>query len=219
MWLVFMGYVRRIALFAFICLFGLTLTSVSAQESAPQPSVESKPSPCETHIQPVDRNEFADDAGQAAARAMAMLLNNAHECLGHIEEGIGFNQDGNGVPGQGVASKSDSSNQSSATATGNQHLTNLSNTPNSSTTAIANQPSVLPTSQPQQKTSTLMKVTKSLNSAMNALNPTNTPLGSADDLVIDDYSKTLYEAYLAENDPVLKEALGKELQNYSNQNN
>ena len=40
--------------------------------------------------------------------------------------------------------------------------------------------------------------------------------GSDDEIVLDDYAKTLHEAYLAETDPVLKEALGKELTNYLN---
>ena len=55
------------------------------------------------------------------------------------------------------------------------------------------------------------------NAATSIQNNTNIfDIGSDDELVLDDYAKTLHEAYLAETDPVLKEALRKELTSYLN---
>lgn len=195
-----------------LCLFSSWIAAQQSEES------EQVDDPCEIEIAPIDKRQLTTDPEKTKARIIARMLLDMDRCIGVQRAGIASAKQGStqgtqsGTTPANNASLSSSSEQASdSTQTStqeNQASTEdaLSNTDLASTTKV------------EPPNTTLTDILRNVPTTSTTIqhNTTLLDLGSDDELVLDDYAKTLHEAYLAETDPVLKEALGKELTNYLN---
>ena len=195
----------RMRMMVLIC--GITM-SVSAQ--VPEKSDEI-PDACDIQIAPIDTRQLAADPERTKARIVARMLQDMDRCLGLEQSRIASAQAGNTFGPQTTAQKGQNapaSVSSVETATSAEEISHdsqssVENTTSSSSTDESNESTLSDAfgSSTDEPTSTQHNTT--------LLN-----IGSDDELILDDYAKTLHEAYQVETDPVLKEALGKELTNY-----
>lgn len=191
-------------------------TFVKAQQSEEADKVSD---PCEIQVAPIDSRELATNPDRTKARIIAQMLLDMDRCIGG--EAAGFtsvSQSGmQGASTGSLVSQQSASSQSSDEATERTPSTTRDGE-TSIETAIANSDASDATNDDLDDTTQSSNVWHTTIFPSTSL-PHNTSIldiGSDDELVLDDYAKTLHEAYLAETDPVLKEALGKELTNYLN---
>ena len=201
-----------IGLMILICTWSSLISAQQTEDS------EQAADPCDFKIAPIDPQKLAADPQRTKARIIALMLQDMDRCIGVQSSRIANAQHGN-APG---------ATPGSATApNGSQSSTSMQADPSKQTQNQASQASIesatsntdstdTPSEEPAD--STLADILKDASrSATSVQHNTNVfDLGSDDEVVLDDYAKTLHEAYLAETDPVLKEALGKELANYLN---
>ena len=191
-------------------------TFVEAQQSDEADKVSD---PCEIHVAPIDSRQLAADPERTKARIIAQMLLDMDRCIG------GAAADLAGATRAGT--KGTQAGPHVSQQLGSTGISGEANEPAHSTTqvdeiAIANATSDSDPSntsdddldQPTQS-SDVWRVDNNRSTSLQH-NTNIFDFGSDDELVLDDYAKTLHEAYLAETDPVLKEALGKELTNYLN---
>ena len=170
---------------------------------------------CDIQIAPIDSRELAADPERTKARIIARMLLDMDRCLGLEESRIASAQAGNT---RGSQSSSQAGQTAPSSVSSAQTPTSAQPTSEESQTSVV----VIPAGNSEEEpTNTIVSdilrtVTKVPTSIQN--NTSVWDIDSDDELVLDDYAKTLHEAYLAETDPVLKEALGKELTNYLNKN-
>ena len=170
---------------------------------------------CDIQIAPIDSQQLAADPEKTKARIIALMLQDMDRCLGLEQSRIASTQAENTGGSQSVShagQNAPSSVSSGPTATSAQ------STSPESELRVKVFPADSSNEEPTRSVMSdiLRTVTKVPTTIQN--NTSILDVGSDDELVLDDYAKTLHEAYLAETDPVLKEALGKELTNYLNKN-
>lgn len=170
---------------------------------------------CDIQIAPIDSQQLAADPERTKARIIARMLQDMDRCLGLEQSRIASAQAGNAHGSQSALQAGQNAPSSVSSA---QTAPTAQSTSEESQTSVV----VIPTDNSKEEpTNTIVSdilrtVTKVPTSIQN--NTSVWDIDSDDELVLDDYAKTLHEAYLAETDPVLKEALGKELTNYLNKN-
>ena len=198
---------------AFIIAFP---TFVEAQQSE---EVDEVLDPCEIKVAPIDSRQLATDPERTKARIIAQMLLDMDRCIGGNAAGLA-NAAGAGL--QGTQTGTLVSQQPGSTGlSGKENAPTLSTTQVVETSienATSNSDSSDPTDEDLNDTkqsSDIWRIDENTSTSLQH-NTNIFDLGSDDELVLDDYAKTLHEAYLAETDPVLKEALGKELTNYLN---
>lgn len=185
--------------------------------------------PCERDIPTLDRNALSEDADQARLDILTSMIRNSSECLRALGEktafsggkvgGTGQGAAGQNSGGQGGTNQGGGSTSDPATAVSSNNPASLMATTTLDPASLNDSTkNAIPEPHSKGKESTLEKFTKNVNSAMNILNPTNVPFSSHEEVVFDDYSAQIYEAYQMEQDPVLKEALGEELARYAKKN-
>ncbi len=195
-----------------VCVFSSWVAAQQPQES------EQVDDPCEIEIAPIDTRQLTSDPEKTKARIIARMLQDMDRCIGVQKARIASTKQGNSqgtqsgtAPANNASSSSSSQQASDSTQTSTQE--NQASTEHAlSNTDLTRTPKVEPPN------TTLTDILRNVPTTSTTIqhNTTLLDLGSDDELVLDDYAKTLHEAYLAETDPVLKEALGKELTNYLN---
>lgn len=190
------------------CVF---VPRVDAQPSAEPDATTDE---CDIQIKPIDSQELATDPEKTKARVIARMLLDMDRCIGMQETRIASSQQGNSQGAQAGSQSGQNASSSQATPTTQtaaleDQKTSESTNPGENSTDVEN---VNPDN------ATLSDLTRNVPTPPTSIQP-NTNIfdfGSDKELVLDDYAKTLHEAYLAETDPILKEALRKELTNYLN---
>ncbi len=207
----------------------LIISCAATQSIVGQQSTEASTNPaeCELSVHPIDEKQLAQDPAKTRARAIAQVLQDTDSCLGAIrskndtalvasEQATNAgSQSPTGSHGNPTAQQSNSDKQqlaahSTTDKPGNQRNDHLNNqTMNAS---LTNQIAEI---EPNAKQSNLKKTTKGvLENVKQAVNPNTQPLGVGNELVLDEYAKSLQEAYQAETDPAMKAALLDALNNY-----
>lgn len=201
-----------IGLTIFVCTCSFWINAQQSEESA-QVADE-----CDIEIAPIDRQQLAADPEKTKARVIALMLQDMDRCIGARSSRIANAQQGSaqgGTPGSAQPQNGSQPSHAGPTISSTQTQTHASQASVESTTADTDS-----TDTPSVETvdSTVADILRDTsNSPTSTQHNTNVfDFGSDDELVLDDYAKTLHEAYLAETDPVLKEALGEELTNYLN---
>lgn len=190
-------------------------TWVNAQQSEESEKVTD---PCDIEIAPIDPQQLATDPEKTKARVIALMLQDMDRCIGVHRTRITSDQQGNAIgaaPGSGTTQNESPNDSSNQTDPSKQAQTQAVHPSAEGATADADSTNT-PNAEPVN--TTLADILKDATSLPTSIqhNTNVFDLDSPDELVLDDYAKTLHEAYLAETDPVLKEALGKELTNYLN---
>ena len=195
-----------------LCVFSSWVAAQQSQES------EQVDDLCEIEIEPIDKRQLTADPEKTKARIIARMLQDMDRCIGVQEARIASTKQGNS---QGTQLGSIPANNASLSSSSEQasDSTQMSTQENQASTedALSNT-DLTSTSNVEPPNTSLTDILRNLPTTSTTIqhNTTLLDLGSDDELVLDDYAKTLHEAYLAETDPVLKEALGKELTNYLN---
>lgn len=168
---------------------------------------------CDIQIAPIDSQQLAADPEKTKARIIALMLQDMDRCLGLEQSRIASAQAGNTGGSQSVSQAGQNAPSSVSSV---QTSTSAQSTSEESEMRVKVIPAGSSNEEPTRTvvSDILRTVTKVPTTIQN--NTDISDIGSDDELVLDDYAKTLHEAYLAETDPVLKEALGKELTNYLN---
>ena len=171
---------------------------------------------CDIQIAPIDSQQLAADPERTKARIIARMLQDMDRCLGLEQSRIASAQQVGNTNGTQSASQEGQNVSSSVSSA--QSATSAQSTSQESQISVQVHPADRSGEEPNRTVMSdiLRTVTKVPTSIQN--NTSVWDIDSDDELVLDDYAKTLHEAYLAETDPVLKEALGKELTNYLNKN-
>ena len=167
---------------------------------------------CNVQIAPIDSQQLAADPAGTKARIIARMLQDMDRCLGLEQSRVISTYAGNTL---GVQASSQAGQHAQPSGSSEQTPFSPQATPQDSQASIESST----TSSPKQESSNSVLRDSSRS---NTIPPTPTEHKTSilnigpEELVLDDYAKTLHEAYLVETDPVLKDALGKELSNYIN---
>ncbi|MCY4130447.1 MAG: hypothetical protein OXG15_14530 [Gammaproteobacteria bacterium] len=201
-----------IGLMVFVCTWA---ASINAQQSE---EVKKVTDACDIEITPIDPQQLAADPEKTKARVIARMLLDMDRCIGAQSSRIASARQGiapGATPGS-MTNQSGSEASSSAQTDRSKQAQTQANQASGESATNKSDSTNTPIAEPVD--SSLADVLKSLPDPTTTIqNGTSVFDFDADDeLVFDDYAKTLHEAYLAETDPVLKEALGKELTNYLN---
>lgn len=174
---------------------------------------------CDIQISPIDSRQLAADPERTKARIIAQMLQDMDRCIGLQQTRIASSHQVSTPGTQSGARTSQitpplNPSRQSINTNQSQSLANQTSVENSS-------PNTNPDDTPKEDpndTEFSSDIWRTDTRPPTSLqhNTSIFDFGSDDELVLDDYAKTLHEAYLAETDPVLKEALGKELSNYLN---
>ena len=176
---------------------------------------------CDIEVAPIDSKQLAAYPERTKARIIAQMLQDMDRCIGSQQTRIASTQQ-TSTPGTQGGSLGSQNPLSSGTLSSDANASTQSNEQvgeNSIENAISNSdPSDQSIDDDRSDTRQSSEVWRNDSNPPTSLqhNTNIFDFGSDDELVLDDYAKTLHEAYLAETDPVLKEALGKELTNYLN---
>lgn len=201
-----------IGLMILICTWSSWVNAEQSEES------ENVADACDIAIAPIDQRQLASDPEKTKARVIARMLQDMDRCIGaHQSQSASANQ-GNA---QGVSPSLISTQNGSQSSTSRQTASSKqaqSHAHQASVESATTDSDATHTSSAEPIDTTLADIVRdATRSSTSIQHNTNVfDFGSDDELVHDDYAKTLHEAYLAETDPVLKEALGKELTNYLN---
>ena len=195
-----------------ICTFS---TWVNAQQQEASKEIDDA---CDIQIEPIDSRELAADPERTKARVIARMLLDMDRCIGMEGARITSTQSGNS---QGTQARLPTGQNASSHASSNQVTSSVqTKTLEGQTTDENSTSNTDPTdTQNVEPVGTLLSdLSRRIPTPPTSIqhNTDIFDLGSDEELVLDDYAKTLHEAYLAETDPVLKEALRKELTNYLN---
>lgn len=201
-----------IALMVFVCTWS---SSINAQQTEKS---EKAVTECDIVIAPIDRQQLAAEPEKTKARIIALMLQDMDRCIGVQTSRVAGAQQGStlaAVPGSGSAQNGSQTMSAGQTDPSEQAQIQTSQASRESSTSEEDStrtPSVEPDD------STIADILRDATNSSTSIqhNTSVFDFGSDDEIVLDDYAKTLHEAYLAETDPVLKEALGKELTNYLN---
>lgn len=176
---------------------------------------------CDIQVAPIDSRQLAAYPERTKARIIAQMLQDMDRCIGLQQTRIASAQhtstprtQGASLGTQNPLSTGTLSSDANASIQSNEQVDE-----NSIENAISNSDSSDQSiDDDRNDTRQSSEVWRNDNNPPTSLqhNTSIFDFGSDDELVLDDYAKTLHEAYLAETDPVLKEALGKELTNYLN---
>ena len=173
---------------------------------------------CDIEIAPIDRRQLASNPEKTKARVIALMLRDMDRCIGVQQSRIASAEHGNapGVAPSSMSTRNASQTTPSGRTASAKQTQSQSHQASVESTTIDSDSTHKPSNEPVD--TTLADIVRdATNSPTSIQHNTNVfDFGSEDELVLDDYAKTLHEAYLAETDPVLKEALGKELTNYLN---
>lgn len=201
---------KRLTLFL---LFSLGPASLLAQEAESTTSIENDADKCDRPIASLDRTDLNVNPDQAIAQAMAKLVRNSSACVQHLEETVTANRSGIGGLGQGLGQGQGQSSSMNSSPSANQQNISFSNQSSSS-----NMPSLTATATggaPTDGLSTNFAIDgASSASRADIFDPVTGLLTTGHEMLLDDYSRTIYEAYKMEQDPGLKDALGGELRDH-----
>ena len=201
-----------IGLTIFICAWSAWITAQQSEEAKKVADA------CDIEITPIDPQQLATDPEKTKARVIALMLQDMDRCIGVQSTRIASAQQAN-TPGSasGSAAPSDGSSINSSSQMNPSEQTQSQSSQASAENATTHSNSADAPSANSTETTLADVLRNATNSPSSIQHNTNVfDIGSDDELVLDDYAKTLHEAYLAETDPVLKEALAKELHNYLN---
>lgn len=193
-----------------ICVFSPWVIAQQSEKS------EEMDDACDIQIEPIDSRELAEDPERTKARVIARMLLDMDRCIGMQGARIASTQSGNS---QGTQAGLPTGQKATSSASSDQVTSSVqANTVKDQTTKENATSNTDPTDPPNEESdgTLLSDLSRNVPTLPTSIqhNTDIFDLGSDEELVLDDYAKTLHEAYLAETDPVLKEALRKELSNY-----